>query len=163
IAASILLAMVQWLPTLEARSFMYSEERYEGELRSVLMPLFVANWQDLNRSSTEHYLGVMYLYWGLPPIFAIAWALYRRNLRPYALPAAVIAGCLWLVLHPGGLIYRAILPFPTLANTAQSYNFCEGMVPMAALVAAIGVADFLKNAGAPSRRMSIVLTAMAIW
>ena len=105
----------------------------------------MANWQDLNRGSSQHYLGVMYLYWGLPAIFAMGWALYRRNWRPYGQAAAVLAGCLILVLDPGGLIYRVILRIPALANTAQSYNFCEGMAAMAALIAAIGVADFLDS------------------
>ena len=166
VAASMLLAMVQWLPTLEARTFMYGEERYEGELRSVFGPLLVANWQDLNRGSSQHYLGVMYLYWGLPAVFAMGWALYRRNWRPYGQAAAVLAGCLILVLDPGGLIYRVILRFPALANTAQSYNFCEGMAAMAALIAAIGVADFLGDGARkpwPRWRMPAVVAAMAVW
>jgi len=145
IAASVILAMVQWLPTLEARSFMYSEERYAGELRTVFPPMFIANWQDLNRPSPEHYLGVMYLYLGLPALFAIVWALYRRRMAAYAQPLVVAAGCLWLLLDPGGIIYRVIGLVPALENTAQSYNFLEGVVPMAALIAATGIADFLKS------------------
>src|SRR5262249_6002646 len=117
LAASMLLAMVQWLPTLEARSFMYGEERYAGELRGGIGPLIVANWQDLNRGSTLHYLGVMYLYWGLPASFALAWALCRRQWRPYRQAAIVMGCCLWLVLDPGGLIYRAIAHVPALENT----------------------------------------------
>ena len=166
VAASVLLAMVQWLPTLEARSLMYPEERYAGELRSAIVPLFVANWQNLNRSSPQHYLGVMYLYWGLPVLFAMGWALYRRRVSPYRQALAVMAGCLFLVLDPGGLVYRAVVHFPPLANTAQSYNFYEGMAPMAALIAALGIADFL-NSGAsrslPGWLTTAVPAAIAAW
>jgi hypothetical protein len=163
ILASALLAAVQWLPTLEALPFMYSEERYAGELRSVFPPIFIANWQNLNRPSPNHYLGVMYLYWGLPALFAIVWILYRRRITPYAQPLIVIAGCLLLLLDPGGLIYKLIAHIPALENTAQSYNFYEGVVPMAALLAAIAITDFRKAGPTRALPVPVALAAVLMW
>ncbi|MGA2267664.1 MAG: hypothetical protein ABSH44_04240 [Bryobacteraceae bacterium] len=166
VVASVLLVMAQWLPTLEARSSMFTGPRYTGEARSAIVPLFVANWLDFNRSSSMHYLAGMYLYWGLATMFAMLWAVRRRNLRPYAQPLAVMAFCLFLVLDPGALIYWTIVWIPSLESTAQSTNFYEGAAAMAALITAIGVSDFLKSG---SRRvaarwlMPVAMLAMAGW
>jgi hypothetical protein len=47
ILGSLLLAMVQVLPMVEARLSAYSEPRYTGEVRDILAPFFVANWLNL--------------------------------------------------------------------------------------------------------------------
>ena len=166
LAASMLLAMVQLLPTLEARSGMFTEPRYTGETRSAIVPLFVANWVDLNRTSALHYLSGMYLYWGLAALFAILWAVRRLHLRPYVQPAAVMVFCLFVILDPHALVYWTIVWIPSFESTAQSYNFYEGVAAMAALVTAIGISDFLENRSsrtAPRWLMPVVLLAMAAW
>ena len=166
VAASLLLAMAQVLPALEARSTMYGEPRYTGEVRSAIIPLFVANWVDANRASSLHYLKCIYLYWGLAAIFALVWALWRHQLRPYLQPLVVLAFCLFLVLDPRAVVYWTIVWIPSLESSLQSYNFYEGVAAMGALITAIGVGDFLARGStraAPRWLMPLVLLAMAGW
>lgn len=166
LAASLVLSMVQLLPTLEAQASMYREPRYTGEVRSAIIPLFVPNWLDFSRGSSMHYLATMYLYWGLAAIFAIVWIVRRHNLRPYIQPLAVIAVGLILVLDPRALVYWTIARIPILESTGQSYNFYEGIAAMAALITGLALADFLGRK--PARRppgwlMTVAILAMACW
>ena len=151
VAASALLAMAQILPMLEAQASMFAEPRYSGETRSAIVPLLVANWLDLNRGSSRHYLTVMYLYWGLAAIFAMGWAVRRHKIRPYAQPLAVMAFGLFLVLDPHALVYWTIVRIPGLESALQAYNFYEGVAAMAALITAIGLSDFLESGSRRAR------------
>jgi hypothetical protein len=166
IAASLLLAMAQVLPAMEARATMFSEVRYTGEQRSAILPLLVANWVDGNHGSAIHYLKCIYVYWGVAAIFAVVWVLRRHILRGYAQPLAVMAFCLFVILDPYAVIYYTIVRLPWLESTAQSYNFYEGVAAMAALVTAIGLSDFLRSGArraAPRWLMAVALLAMAGW
>ncbi len=160
IAGSLLLSAAQLLPTLEARSSMYAETRYTGQERSAIIPLFVANWRDYNRSSPISYLDAMYLYWGVAAVFAILWAVRRGHLRPYVQPLAVLIVCLYLVLDPGHHVYWTMLSIPPLEKVAQSYNFYEGAAAMAALVTGLAIADFLKRVGRPVPRWIMPAAAL---
>jgi len=166
VAASLFLSMVQLLPTLEARSSMFTETRYVGQTHSAIIPLFVANWLDLSRGSSMYYLDCMYLYWGLAAIFAIAWGACRRDLRPYWQPLVVMAVGLLLVLDPHALVYWTIMQIPGLEDVAQSYNFYEGVAAMAALITATAICDFLGSGArraAPRWLMPVAAVAMAAW
>jgi hypothetical protein len=166
VAASLLLAMVQVLPALEARATMYREPRYTGEARSAILPLLVANWVDGNRSSSLHYLKCIYQYLGVAAIFALVWAVGRRRWRPYLQPLVVMGVCLFLVLDPRAVVYWTIVWIPVLESTLQSYNFYEGVTAMAALMTAIAVSDFLDSRAAraaPRWLMPGATAAMAGW
>ncbi len=165
-AASLLLAMVQLLPTLEVQGSMFTEPRYTGETRSAFLPLLVANWVNGNRSSPVHYLKCIYLYWGVAAIFALLWVLWRRNLRPLLQPLAVVAAGLFLVVDPHALVYWTIVWIPLLESGLQSFNFYEGVAAMGALITAIGIAGFLKRGSArtaPLWLMPVVVLSMAAW
>jgi len=158
IAGSILLAMVQWLPALTARAHMFQEERYGGGLDrwSDLLIFLVPNWYDFNRQSTAPIPSVLYLYLGLPAIFALGWAavacLCRRGgAGGYAQPVATALFCLLFAANPGFLMYRLLAHFPVMEKTLQSYNFYEGIAAMAALVTALAMNDYLSRA--PSRKL----------
>ncbi|HTX39560.1 MAG TPA: YfhO family protein, partial [Bryobacteraceae bacterium] len=112
---------------------------------------------------------VLYLYLGLPALFAIGWALGRRTWRPYAQPVAAAAVCLVMATNPGRLVYRLVMQVPLLEQSLQSYNFYEGVAAMAALVTALGVDDFLAGARTASQKargrwLALVVTAaLAGW
>jgi hypothetical protein len=145
LATSLLLAMAQALPMVEARLWAYSEPRYTGEVRDILGPLFVANWLDLNPASPLHYLAGIYLYWGVAATFAIGWMVCRRRWLPYLQPLLVMGACLFLVVDPRAVVYYTIVKLPVLESSLQSYNFFEGMSAMAALLSATALSDFFES------------------
>jgi len=168
LAASVLLAMAQWLPTVQAARGAALTDKYGAGIYSwgALIPYFVPNWFDANRSATALYPpDAMYLYVGLPALFALAWALRRGAWRPYVQPLAAAAVCLAVATNPGWVVYRLVARVPFLVRSLQSYNFYEGVAAMAALITALGVEDFLKARAAarkaPARWLTPVLSAVA--
>jgi len=164
IAVSMLLAMVQILPAIEASQGIFEQARYTSTLGSTIVALFVANWVDANQSAPHHYLECLYIYWGLPAAFAMFCAIARREWRPYAQAAITLAACLFLVLDPGHVVYYTIVHVPLLERAMQSYNFYEGAAAMAALITAIGISAFLKS-GRPAPRWVTpgAVTILAAW
>jgi hypothetical protein len=55
--------------------------RHHGK---AIVPFFMANWLDSNPGSALPILQCRYLYWGLPALFAIGWAIGRRSARTAA-------------------------------------------------------------------------------
>ena len=168
VAASALLAAAQWLPALEATSFTAYAEKYGGGVENwrQLGLLLVPNLVDFNQHSLRPYLPFPYVYLGLPAIFAIAWAIRRREARPYLQALVPAAFCLLLAANPHQLVYRVLAKIPPLERVLQSYNFYEGLTAMMALVTALAIDDFLRRpAGAIARRWTppSALVAMAIW
>jgi hypothetical protein len=169
IASSALLAIVQWLPAAEARSFMLYGHKYGGGPRSwrALMPYLVPNWLNFNRSSTAPLPDdTFYLYLGLAAMVAFAWALYRLRPRPYAQALATAAFCFLVATNPLNLVYKVVVRFPLLESAAQSYNFHEGVAAMAALITALGLHDFLhggRKKAAPRWVMPVLVAVLAVW
>lgn len=162
IAASMLLAMAEALPVLEARSFMLQGEKYGGGANhwNFLIPFFVPNWFDFNLRAQSPYPDAMYLYFGLSATFAMAWALRRFHLRPYIQALVPALFCLVLATNVKFWPYRLIVKIPSLERVAQSYNFYEGIAAMAALITAISLHDFLERT--PRKAASHWLTAGAV-
>jgi len=162
LAASVLLAMAEWLPVLEAKSFMVYGEKYGGGANhwSFLIPFFVPNWFDFNLHTQLPYPDAMYLYFGLSTMFAIAWALRRIHLRPYTQALVPALFCLVLGTNVKFWPYRVMVKTPFLERVAQSYNFFEGVAALAALITAISLHDFLERT--PSRAASRWLTAGSV-
>lgn len=81
---------------------MVRDEKYGGGIQgwSSLVPLLVPNWFDFNPGAPPFPPDSGYFYWGLPTLFAVGWALWRRTLRAYAPPLAVAAVCFLLVANP---------------------------------------------------------------
>ena len=167
IAASLLLAAAQLLPALEARSFMVLGGKYGGGMNhwNQFIPFFVPNWFNYNRPLPPE-PEAAYLYLGLPAIFALAWAIFRRRLRPYTQPLAVGAFCLLLATNPGLQVYRLIARIPFLERMTQSMNFYEALAAMAALITAISLHDFLASTPKrpPPRWAALsLIAALAAW
>ena len=147
LAASMLLALDQWWPMLQASAGAALSPKYGAGVNSwrALIPYFIPNWYDANRGTTAHYpIDTLYLYIGLPALFAIARAVRTRTWRPYVQPIAVIAVCLTMATNPAWIVYNIVSRIPLLERTLQSYNFYEGVAVMAALVAALGIEQFLQ-------------------
>ena len=128
-------------------------EKYGGGVENwrQLGLLLVPNLVDFNQHSTRPYPPFLYLYLGLPAIFAIVWAIRRREARPYLQALVPAAFCLLLATNPYYLVYRVIAKIPPLERVLQSYNFYEGVTAMMALVTAIAIDDFLTPAGRGDR------------
>ncbi|MBZ5728904.1 MAG: YfhO family protein [Acidobacteriia bacterium] len=168
LAASMLLAMVQLLPVLEASHLMYHDDKYGGGVVDwkVLIALFVPNWFDFNLGTKAPYPEVIPLYWGLATMFVIAWAVSRHNVRPYTQALVVLAPCFFLATNPHNWAYQVVKHFPFLERVLTSWNFYEGIAAMAALVTAIGVHDFLERAPrrpAPRWALPAVMAALLAW
>ncbi|HEX8984664.1 MAG TPA: hypothetical protein VF767_04510 [Bryobacteraceae bacterium] len=151
IAVSPLLFLAQLLPALEARSMMAVEAKYGLGAYGWRMALsyFVPNWFDFNPGHPADFEpGCIYLYLGLPALFAIVWALARRRFRPYAQPLAALAAAL-ILANPPEFLFHLVERIPPLNNTMQPFNFFAAAAAMAALITAIALNDFLGD-GAPS-------------
>jgi hypothetical protein len=175
LAASVLLAMAQWWPMLEASSLSALSDKYGSGVYNwrAMIPYFVPNWFDANRGSTAPYpADTVYLYLGLPALFAVGWAVRRGAWRPYVQPLAAALVCLAIATNPGWLVYNLMVRVPLLERSVQSYNFYEGVAAMAALITALSLDDFLGRArsGAlasislPARwSMPVATAALAGW
>ncbi|HMD72028.1 MAG TPA: YfhO family protein [Bryobacteraceae bacterium] len=166
---SALLFMLQLLPTVDARSYMRLEPKYGPgaySLVDLLRAFFVSNWFDFNPGHPAYFdPGCMYLYLGLPALFAIAWAVWRHRIRPYLQPALVLAVAL-LLANPPQFLIRAVAAIPALNDTMQPYNFYAAVAAMAALISAIGLNDFLQSRSArtvPAWLSYGAAIALAIW
>jgi len=160
LAASMLLAMAQVLPTMEATRFMLHGEKYGGGINSWrdLLIFFVPNWEDFNRHSPLPYPPVIYVYLGLPAIFGAAWALRRFRIRPYAQALAALIFSLLLATNPRMMVYDVLVHFQFLERILTSYTFYGGIALMAALFTALSLDDYLKQG---SRRPAPLWAALA--
>jgi hypothetical protein len=87
--------MAQLLPAMDARAFMVLEQKYGPGAYSVVTQLrayFVPNWFDNNPVHPTYFNpGCIYLYLGLPALFAIGWATLAAP-GPRLHPAGVRVG-----------------------------------------------------------------------
>jgi hypothetical protein len=170
LGASVLLFMAQLLPALDARAFMVLEQKYGPGayslvtlLRSYLMP----NWFDFNPSHrTDYEPGCIYLYLGLPALFAIGWAVWRHKVRAYVQPVLGMAVAL-LFANPPDFLLHTVERIPALKYTMQPHNFYAAVAAMAALIAAIALNDFLESRSEgttiPAWALSAAGIALAAW
>jgi hypothetical protein len=165
LAASSLLFAVQLLPALQAASLAPVDPRYfpsQYNWRALLLSHTVPNWFDFNPGHPGSFEpGCWYFYLGLPALFSIAWALWRRDLRPYA-QAAVTLVFAWCMANPAFPMVRIVQRIPMLTGTMHPYEFYAGVAAMAALIVAIGVSDFQGRAGNSAIAL-VALGAVAAW
>ncbi|MBZ5618436.1 MAG: YfhO family protein [Acidobacteriia bacterium] len=169
IVASVLLFMVQLLPTMEAESLMVLERKYRPGAYgpgTLLLSYLVPNWFDFNSGHPTYFdPGSMYLYLGLPALFAMAWAIRRHQGRAYFQPVLGLAVAL-LLADPPHFLIRAVERVPALDYTMQPYSFYAAVAAMAALITATGLNDFLeaRSPGTiPAWAFFGSATALAAW
>jgi hypothetical protein len=140
--------MAQLLPAMDARAFMVLEQKYGSGaygLATLLRSYFVPNWFDFNPGHrTDFDPGCIYLYLGLPALFAIGWAIWRHKIRAYIQPVFGLAVAL-LFSNPPDFLLHAVERIPVLKYTLQPHNFYAAVAAMAALITAIGLNDFLES------------------
>ncbi|MCX6633110.1 MAG: YfhO family protein [Candidatus Solibacter sp.] len=161
--------LAQLLPAMEARAFMVLEQKYGSGaygLGTLLRSYFVPNWFDFNPSHpTDFNPGCIYLYLGLPALFAIGWAIWRHQGRAYFQPVLGLAAAL-LFANPPHLLLHAVEQVLALKYTMQPSNFFAAVAAMAALISAISLDDFLESraVGAlPAWALFVCTTALAAW
>lgn len=170
LAASPLLFLAQLLPAMEARSQMVLEPKYGPGAygwKDLLLSFCFPNWLDFNPGHpTTYEPGCMYLYLGLPALFGMVWAVWRRKWSPYVQPFLIAAAAFALANPPGwliGLVNRT----PVLNTTMQPFNFYAAVAPMAALITAISLHDFLRERRARKARpgwlAAAAMAALLIW
>jgi hypothetical protein len=167
--ASVLLFLAQLLPAMEARAFMVLEQKYGSGAYGVgtlLRSYFVGNWFDFNPDHrTDFDPGCIYLYLGLPALFAIGWAIWRHQGRAYFQPVLGLAVAL-LFANPPHFLLHAVEQVPALKYTMQPSNFYAAASAMAALISAISLNDFLESrreGAMPAWALFASATALAVW
>jgi len=169
LAASALLAAAELLPAIEARSLMQLEPKYGPGAygwRALLAGYFLPNWFDFNPGHPTNYEpGCLYFYLGLPGVFAVLYALWRRDWRPYVQPVVTLAAALFLA-NPPAWFLRVVERIPAVEDTMQPFNFFTAVAAMAGLMTAFAVDRFA--AARPGRRVpwwaaGAMAAAMALW
>ncbi len=159
---SLALCAVQILPTWDATHFREPELRYGIGIKDPMyfLSLLIPNYWDfgLNRDVLTNY-GQEYLYLGAPGILGALLAFRRWRATLPAL--AMIAASLLFVVNPYAIVWDSIKWSPLLADIMRSAYFMAGLIPGLALLAAIGLDDFLKRHGRSIG--SFVLLAMLAW
>ncbi|MGA2038522.1 MAG: hypothetical protein ABSH42_04530 [Bryobacteraceae bacterium] len=139
LAASVPLFLVQLLPSTAARSLMVLEPKYGPGaygLGTLLRSYTVPNWFDFNPGHpTDFEPGCIYLYLGLPALFALEWAIWRHKGHAYQQPMLGMAAAL-LLANPPHFLIRAVEAVPVLDYTMQPFNFYAAVAAMAALITA---------------------------
>ena len=169
LVASVPLFVAQLVPSMEARSLMVLEPKYAPGaygLGTLLRSYLVPNWFDFNPGHpTDFEPGCIYLYLGLPALFAIGWALWRHKGRAYLQPVLGLAAAL-LLANPPHLLIRVVERVPALDYTIQSFNFYAAVAAMAALISAISLNDFFESrveGTMPAWALIASSIALAVW
>jgi hypothetical protein len=148
LAFSLALCGVQTLPTWHATHFREAELRYGIGIKdpmfflSYLIPNF---WDFSMKTDVMKNLGREYLYLGAPGIVGVAWAFWRRPFRVLWPGVAVAAVCLVVATNPYALVWDSIKWSPLLAELVRSSYFLAGVTPALAMIAALGLDDFLEG------------------
>jgi hypothetical protein len=163
---SLLLVMVQMLPTYEAAALKSFVPRYGSGVKGweSHAAWFIPNYFDLG----QNMMG-----WGNPPgqglylgataLVALLWAVRRHNLRAHAQALAIAAVCLIGLINPFSLVWRCLIGrSQLLAQMCHAWNFMEGLLIAAALVTAVSLDDFLRRPARPVPRWGLLVAAVLL-
>ncbi len=161
---SLLLAMIQILPALEAARFMQTEASYGAGIReprfflSYLLPNYFNFGLDTPVMTNP---GMEYLYLGAPGLAGLALLIWLKRTRA-ALPAllALVANAI-LLTNAFGLVWAAIQHSELLAGLIRSWYFLAGLAFAAVCLAADGIDAFLKRPYAKSSSKALPVCASA--
>jgi hypothetical protein len=152
LCASLLIAMVQLLPTWEASRFMVREPHYGAGIRepAFYLSYFLPNYFNFGLEvPVNENPGKEYLYMGAPALLGLA--LLVRHRRPRVLIPLFVLACVGLigVTNPFGIVWTLIQHSATLASICRSYYFLAAVTLAIAGLAAFGIDDYLRRSGTP--------------
>jgi hypothetical protein len=158
---SLALCGAQLLPTWDATHFREPELRYGIGIKDPMyfLSFLVPNYWDFGLTTpVMTNLGKEYLYLGGPGILGVFLAFRRWRA---AIPAlAIVAASLLFVINPFAIVWNSIQWSALLADVMRSAYFMAGVMPGLALLAAIGLDDFLKGSG---RAVAFAIGPMIAW
>jgi len=148
ISASLALAAVQLLPSIEASSLMVKENRYEQSIREIAFYLsyLIPNLYDfgINVPATTN-VGREYLYLGAPALFGIVALVRYRRWRPVIPLLAAGAVCLIFLTNPFHAVSALVDRIRLLSQVAGAWYFLAGITATVAGLAAFGIDRFLTS------------------
>ncbi|MBI3698380.1 MAG: YfhO family protein [Acidobacteria bacterium] len=169
LAASLLVAAVQWMPAAEAASMKTPQPKYGQGIRmpEYFLSYLLPNYFDFGlHGSPAARFDANYLYLGAPALFGLAWLAGRRLLRGWG-PLLAVAGVSFIVLtNAFGLVWEFVRHFPLLAEICRDWYFLAGLTLAAAPLAAAGLDDFLKGRPqrpAPPWLMPVTIGILVAW
>jgi Bacterial membrane protein YfhO len=163
LAASMLLAMVQLLPALEAQGYMFPDARYGGGIRDPLfyVSYLIPNFFDFGiNTPVWTNPGKEYLYLGAPGLAGILLVFAYRRFRA-ALPALfALAASLIFLTNPFNLVWASIRNSTLLSEVFRDWYFLAGVAFAVVPLAAIGL-----DAVRPKwpKLQSVALILIAAW
>lgn len=171
LAASLILVMIQLLPTLEATALKAPELRYGTGIRApdFILSFLLPNFFNFSLNMDIHTNpGKDYLYLGAPCLIGLVLLLRRRQVRDIAPFLAVGITCLIFLTNPFGLVWAVIRHSTLLAQLCRAWYFLSGLMLAVAPLAAYGLDDFLRR---PSRSLPtwfarlglVLLLAWSAW
>jgi hypothetical protein len=166
LAFSLVVCMVQLLPTWEAAALKVPEQKFGhlGDLRFFLR-FFLPNLYDTRIGSPLLSEG-SYLYLGVPAIFGLGWLLLHPRRRACLPPLAGLGFCLYVLTDPGWLLWDTVVKRSSLlADLVRGWNLLGVITLMTAALAAHGLDGFLKSPGAVPKRWlpPLAVGALAAW
>ncbi|MGD0295794.1 MAG: hypothetical protein ABSE86_01680 [Bryobacteraceae bacterium] len=152
LAASLLLAAVQLLPSIEASGLKTFDPRYGPGWRNpeAYVAYFVPNYFNfgLHHVPSQHW-GGDYLYLGAPAFLGLL-ALARRPRWRELLPSlTVLAVCLVMATNPFHLVSGIIRHSNLLYQICRDWYFLAGLTLAAASLAALGLDHLLRQSRRP--------------
>jgi hypothetical protein len=172
LAASMLLAAVQLLPSFQASSMKTFDPRYGAGWRNpeAYLAYFIPNYFDFGLHSvrTQHWAGD-YLYLGAPAFLGFLACLLALALRPrwrQLLPSlTILAVCLVMATNPFNLVRSIIRHSDLLYQICRDWYFLAGLTLAAASLTAIGLDTLLRQTRRPVPRWlaPLIILLMVAW
>ncbi|HUQ90703.1 MAG TPA: YfhO family protein [Bryobacteraceae bacterium] len=166
LAFSLLLAMVQLAPILEAALMKFKEQMYGGVGLAggafFYLQFLLPNYYDQSRGAARFAPPPeTYLYLGAPALIGIGWLIARRQWRPVWPALAILGVSLLVILNPGYLLSSVMLSLPVIAEACRDWNFLAAVSLSGVMLAAAGVDGIVSQP--PHRFVWPCVAAAAAW
>jgi hypothetical protein len=158
VAVSLLVSMVQLLPSMQLSSLREAEARYGTGLRDpwYYLSYLVPNYWDFALTTDVHTNpGREYLYLGAPGLLGLLLLVFlrRREKQWSALPfVALLAAIAVVVTNPWDSVWSVIQHSTLVSQVIRDYYFLAGLSVAAAALAAIGIDRLLHRLEPPGAR-----------
>jgi len=148
IAFSLLLAMAQLAPVLEAAGMKAKEKVYGGGLAGgafFYLQFLLPNYYDQARSmGSPGPPQQSYLYLGAAALLGCGWLLWRGQWKPMLPAGALVFTAMLFILNPGRVIERTIGALPLVSEACREWNFLAVFGLAASMLAALGLDDLAR-------------------